>query len=235
MHSVRSGAPGRALAIAAVALVIALAWVFPVRHWIVSLAERLRGMGAAGVLLFIAAYVVCTVALLPGSLLTLAAGFAYGPVRGLLIVSPASVIAATIAFLLGRTLLRSWAHQRIARVPRTRALDRALGQNSFKVILILRLSPAIPFNVLNYALGVTDASLAQYVAASFLGMLPGTWLYAYLGSLAPAATGLAEAGRGSDPQRLALSIAGLVATVVVVVLVTRAARRALEEELKGGA
>jgi uncharacterized membrane protein YdjX (TVP38/TMEM64 family) len=216
----------------AVASVLALGWLLPMRQWMVALAERLRGAGAAGALIFIAVYVIAEVALVPGSLLTMAAGFAYGPIGGLLVAPPASVLAATVAFLLGRTVLRDWIRKKIAASPRLRAIDRAIGKNSFKLILLLRLSPVIPFNVLNYALGLSGANVARYVVASLIGMLPGTFLYVYLGSLATTAAGLADASHGGGPQRLALTIAGLAATVVVVVLVTRAARRALAEELK---
>ena len=220
-----------AILVAIFMLVVALAWRFPVGHWIVSLADRLRGMGATGVALFIAVYVIAAVALLPGSLLTLTAGFAYGPVGGLLVASPASVLAAAAAFLLGRTVLRGWVRKRIAGYPKVRALDTAIGRNSFKLILLLRLSPLIPFNILNYALGLSDASVGRYVVASFIGMLPGTWMYVYLGSLATTAAGLTDAGRGGGPVRLVLTLVGLAATVIVVVLVTRSAQRALEEEL----
>lgn len=224
----RTGGPKAAIAVAAFTVVGLLAWRLPVSHWIVSLADRLRGMGAAGVALFIVAYVLAEVALLPGSLFTLAAGFAYGPVGGLLVASPASVLAAAVTFLLSRTVLRDWIKTRIARHPKARALDKAIGTNSFKLILLLRLSPVIPFNVLNYALGLSDAKVGRYLIASFIGMLPGTWMYVYLGSLATTAAGLTDASRGGGPQRLALTLAGLVATVIVVVLVTRAAQRALE-------
>lgn len=220
--------------VAVVTLVVVLAWRLPVSHWIVSLADRVRGMGAVGVALFIAVYVLAEVALLPGSLFTLAAGFAYGPVGGLLVASPASVVAATVAFLLGRTVLRDWIKKKIAQSPRARALDTAIGRNSFRLILLLRLSPVIPFNILNYALGLSDAKVGRYVIASFIGMLPGTWMYVYLGSLATTAARLTDASRGGGPQRLALTLAGLAATVIVVVLVTRSAQRALEEELKKG-
>lgn len=218
----------------AVALVVALGWLLPVRHWTIALAERIRGAGPTGVLIFLAVYIVAEVALVPGSLLTMTAGFAYGPLGGLLVASPASVLAATAAFLLGRTVLRGWIQKKIERSPKSRALDRAIGRNSFKLILLLRLSPVIPFNVLNYMLGLSDANLARYVVASFIGMLPGTWLYVYLGSLATTAAALTEAGRGGGPARIALTSAGLIATVIVVVFVTRAARRALEEELQRG-
>jgi uncharacterized membrane protein YdjX (TVP38/TMEM64 family) len=210
---------------------VTLAWFLPVREWTMALAERIRGAGAAGVLLFIAVYVVAEVALVPGSLLTMAAGFAYGPIAGLLVASPASVLAATAAFLLGRTVLRGWTQKKIARSPKMRALDRAIGRNSFKLILLLRLSPLIPFNLLNYVLGLSDVPLGRYMAASFIGMLPGAWLYVYLGSLATTAAELTHASREGGVQRIVLTAAGLVATVLAIVFVTRAAKRALVEEL----
>lgn len=214
-----------------VAVAAFLVWQLPIAHWIVALADRLRGMGWVGIALFIAIYVVAEVALLPGSLFTLAAGFAYGPVGGLLVASPASVLAATVAFLLGRTVLRDWIRARIHRYPKAQALDTAIGTNSFKLILLLRLSPVIPFNILNYALGLSDAKVGRYVVASFVGMLPGTWLYVYLGSLATTAAQLTAAGQTESPQKLILTGVGLVSTVLVVVLVTRAAQRALDEQL----
>lgn len=224
----------RALLAAAVIAALAVAiWILPVAEWTTGLAERARGTGAVGVVVFFAAYVICTVALLPGSILTLAAGFAYGPVWGLAIASPASVAGATCAFLLGRTFLRGWAERAVGRSPRMRAIDTAVGREGFKLVLLLRLSPLFPFNVLNYALSLTRVSLGRYVLASFLGMLPVTALYVYLGSLAPAAAGLSSAAQGGGTTRTALFVAGLLATVAVVVVGTRAARRALNTELPG--
>src|SRR5919198_2672818 len=99
-------------------LVIFVVCVLPVRGWATALAERIRGTGAKGVMLFILVYVLAEVALVPGSLLTMAAGFAYGPIRGLLVASPASVLAATMAFLLGRTILRDRIQRMVARSPK---------------------------------------------------------------------------------------------------------------------
>ena len=212
--------------------IVALVSLLPVKQWMIALAERIRGAGAGGALLFVVVYVAAEVALVPGSLLTMAAGFAYGPVRGLLIASPASVIAATVAFLLSRTALRSWIQRKIANSPKTRALDRAIGRNSFKLILLLRLSPLIPYNVLNYALGLSDVPIGRFIVASSVGMLPGTWLYVYLGSFASSAAGLTTAGRGAAPARITLTIVGLIATAIAVLFITRTARRMLDEELK---
>ena len=216
-------------------MVVAAGYLLPVGEWATSLAEGARGAGGAGVALFFAAYVIATVVLLPGSLLTLAAGFAYGPVWGLAIASPASVAGATCAFMLGRTVLRDWAARRVGASPRARAIDAAVEREGFKLVLLLRLSPLIPFNLLNYALSLTRVRPAAYVLASFLGMLPVTALYVYLGSLAPAAAELSSASRSGSGTRTTLYVVGLLATVAVAVIVTRTARRALDVELQRGA
>ena len=232
MRTSRGRAAARFAVIALTAVVVAALWAAPTGQWFVGLADRLRSMGSTGVLLFVAAYVISTVALVPGSVLTVAAGYAYGPIGGLLVASPASVIAATVAFVLGRTVLRGWARRWVDSAPLARALDRALGRDSFTLVLLLRLSPVIPYNALNYALSVTNMKTAPYIAASFLGMLPATWLFVYLGSLAPTATALARGAPNGGPQKLALTIVGLAATLVAVAVVTRTARRRLDEEIE---
>ena len=118
----------RVLAVLVLAAVVAVsAYSLPLAEWTTQLAERARGTGAWGVALFFTAYVISTVAFLPGSVLTLAAGFAYGPLWGVAIASPASVIGSTCAFLLGRTLLRPWAEARVGASPRVRAIDAAVS------------------------------------------------------------------------------------------------------------
>jgi uncharacterized membrane protein YdjX (TVP38/TMEM64 family) len=224
----------RLLVIASVVVVlIAAAYLLPLAEWVSVLAQRARNTGPTGVLVFFVAYVVGAVAFLPGSLLTLAAGFAYGPVWGLAIASPASVAGATCAFLLGRTLLRDWAAKKVRNSARARAIDTAVEREGFKLVLLLRLSPLFPFNALNYLLSVTRVRTGTYVLASLIGMLPGTALYVYLGSLAPAAAELSSGVQGGGATRTILYVVGLVATVAVAVIATRAARRALDAQLQG--
>lgn len=220
---------------ASLAALVAAAWFLPAAEWTTWLAGRVREAGALGVALFVLSYVVSTVVLLPGLLLTLAAGFAYGPVWGLAIASPASVAGATCAFLLGRTLLRDWAARKVGASARARAIDAAVEREGFKFVLLLRLSPLFPFNVLNYALSLTRVRTGTYILASFLGMLPATALYVYLGSLATAAAELSSAAEGGGGARTALYGVGLLATAAVVFMGTRAARRALDAELRGSA
>ena len=216
----------------AIGVLVVAGVLLPVEDWIVSLATSAREAGTVGVIIFFVAYVVAAVALLPGSLLTLAAGFVYGPGVGLLVASPASVTAATLAFLLGRTALRDRIERKVRQSRKAELIQQAVGREGFKLVLLLRLSPLIPFNLLNYALGLSPVRLTTYVLASMVGMLPGTALYVYLGSLAPAAAQLSAAGDAGGSLTAAFYVGGLVATVLVVVFATRAAKRALAAELQ---
>jgi uncharacterized membrane protein YdjX (TVP38/TMEM64 family) len=217
---------GAASALAAASLAAAL---LPIGRWSIALVNQARDAGAAGLALFAAAYLVAPVVLLPASLLTLGAGFLYGPLWGTALVSPLSVGAATSAFLLGRTLARRAIEKRTAADARFAAIDRAVGESGFRIVLLLRLSPVVPFGLLNYALGLTRVGLGTYVAASFLGMLPGTFLYVYLGSAATSAVGLSQSPGG--PAGRAAFWAGIAATAGLVVILTRIARRALRRAL----
>jgi uncharacterized membrane protein YdjX (TVP38/TMEM64 family) len=220
------------VAVAVGGALLASALLFPVDRGALALVGWIRSAGAGGAAVFAIAYIAATVLLLPGSILTLGAGFAYGPALGLLLVSPVSVLAATAAFAVGRSFARSWVSRKVAGDPRFAAIDEAVGENGFKIVFLLRLSPLLPFNLLNFALGLTRVRLRDYVLASFLGMFPGTLLYVYLGSLVTSASELA-AGRhtAAGGWGRALYVLGLAATVAATVVITRIARRALAREL----
>lgn len=227
----------RVLLLVLVVVAAAVGFAFlPLGRWALDLVEWIRGAGAAGMVAFAAAYVLATALLLPGSLLTLGAGFAYGPVVGTLLVSPVSVLAATVAFSLGRFVARESVARRIGRDRRFTAIDSAVGDHGLRIVTLLRLSPILPFNLLNYALGLTKVHWRDYVTGSFVGMLPGTVLYVYLGSLITSASELA-AGKRPDagPWGNLLYWGGLAGTVLVTVLLTRLARGALRSALDGDA
>ena len=217
-------------AVAALLLLGAAGWLLPVREWLGAALTWAAAHGEGSALLFLALYVLATVCLVPGLILTLAAGAIFGLARGVALVSAGSVLGASAAFFIGRTFAREWTQQRIAAWPRFRALDGALGERGFWIVLLTRLSPLLPFNLLNYAYGVTAVRARDYVVASWLGMLPATVLYVYAGS---AATNLAQALSGrvrTGRTGTVLWIVGLAATVAVTALVTRLARRRLEHE-----
>ncbi len=212
----------------ALGAVVAVACL-PVRQYLVALLDAADSAGAWGPIILIAAYVAACVLFIPGAILTLGAGFLFGVIWGTVAVSIGSTLGATAAFLVGRTLLRQTIERRMAASPRFHAIDRAVGDEGFKIVLLLRLSPLFPFNLLNYAFGLTNVRLWQYVLASWIGMLPGTLMYVYLGSalksLAEVAAGAPERG----PLETVFFIAGLAMTIVATVVVTRVARKALNE------
>ena len=156
-------------AVAVLAALVVVARVLPLADWTIGLVGIIRGSGARGVLLFVAVYAVSTVAMVPGAILTMLGGFVSGPVYGLLVVVPGALLGATSAFLLGRTVLREWVRRKMAQSPRTRALDQAIGREAFTLVLLLRLSPLVPFNALNYALSLSGISVGRFVLATLMG------------------------------------------------------------------
>ncbi len=197
------------------------------------LEAALRGIGNLGVwgpAAFMALYVMACVAFTPGSLLTLGAGALFGVLWGTIYVSIASVAGASLAFLIGRYLAKGWVARKMESNPKLKRLSKAVAKEGWKLVLLTRLSPIFPFNILNYAFGLTEVSVRDFVLASWLGMLPGTILYVYLGSLAKDLTQLGLGrGRHRSPAEWALEIAGLAATAAVAVLVSRLAGRALRD------
>lgn len=189
-----------------------------------------EGLGAWGPVAFIAGYALAVVAFVPGSLLTLAAGAIFGIVRGTLYVAIGATLGETLAFLIARHFARGLIEKRLAGNARFAALDRAIAVDGRRIVLLLRLSPIIPFNLLNYALGLTRVRFADYLIAG-IGILPGTLLYVYSGRLVGDVAALAAGGPpvGRGPWYYALLGLGLVATIVATVHVTRIARQALRD------
>jgi uncharacterized membrane protein YdjX (TVP38/TMEM64 family) len=217
-----------------VTAVILAATFFPVNLWLHRFLSWVRGRGPLGMIVYGFAYIVGTVLLVPGTLLTVGSGFLYGTIIGTLIVSPASVLGATIAFLLGRSFARDWIAKKVSKYPKFEAIDRAIAKNGFKIVLLMRLNPIfLPFAVLNYALGLSRVRLRDYILASWIGMLPATTLYVYLGSSVRNISGLLQGkvpSAGLWPQ--VLFGGGLVAAGGLVYILTRIARQALQAEME---
>lgn len=184
-------------------------------------------LGPWGAVIFIAIYVVATVFFIPGSVLTLGAGAVFGVAWGSIYVSIGSTLGATCAFLVGRYLARNAIARKIEGNERFAAIDKAVANEGWKIVGLTRLSPVFPFTLLNYAFGLTRVKLGHYILASWIGMMPGTVMYVYLGSLAKAASG--ERTRTSGEW--VLYGVGLLATVVVTVFVTRIAKQALAKRI----
>lgn len=175
---------------------------------------------------FVLAYAGLTVGFVPGSILTLAAGAIFGLWLGTALVSVSSTFAAAVSFFLARGLLRGWVEKKISALPKFQAIDAAIGREGWKMVALLRLSPLLPFALLNYALGLTPIRFWQAILASWLGMLPGTLLYVYLGSLAR------TAGSETTMTQKIFYVTGLLATVVATVWITRVAKRAVAAKVE---
>lgn len=193
---------------------------------------RVAALGAWGPAAFVGLYVLACVFAVPGALLTLAAGATFGLARGVALAFAGAMLGSTAAFLLSRHGARRIIERRLGDDPRVATIDRAIAGRGRLIVFLLRLSPVFPFSLLNYALGLTQVRLADFVAGG-VGMLPGTLLYVYYGTLIGDVAALAAGGaprRG--PADYALLAVGLAATLAVTVVVTRIARRALEEHAR---
>jgi len=186
--------------------------------------QWIGGLGAWGPIIFICAYIIASVALIPASVLTLGAGAIFGVVHGAIYVSIGATLGASAAFLVGRYFARAWIAKKMGTKPAFAAIDRALAAEGWKIVALTRLSPAFPFVLMNYAFGVTRVSFRHYFFASWIGTMPASVMYVYIGSLAKAA------GGPRPPAEIALRIAGLTATVVVTIFITRIARKTLAEK-----
>ncbi|HKK29507.1 MAG TPA: TVP38/TMEM64 family protein [Alphaproteobacteria bacterium] len=204
----------------------------PVREIMDHVNGFIQGMGAPGMIVFGAVYVVATLLLVPGSAITLAAGLIFGLLRGVIIASIASTTGAALAFLIARYAARDRVAGVAEKHPRFGAVDRAIREGGWKIVGLLRLSPAIPFNLQNYLYGLTGIKFWPCVLTSWAAMLPGTFMYVYLGYLARAGVETAAGGGGTGVGMWVLRIAGFAATVAVTIYVTKLARRAINQQTR---
>ncbi|MGC2423016.1 MAG: TVP38/TMEM64 family protein [Nitrospirota bacterium] len=191
--------------------------------------QWVSGLGMWGPVIFIIIYIVACILLFPAAILTLGAGVIFGVVEGSVIVSISATLGATAAFLVGRYLARDWVARKIAGNRKFKSIDEAVAREGWKIVGLTRLSPVFPFVLLNYAYGLTKVSLRDFFFASWIGMLPVTVMYVYIGSLAGDLAKLGAGGRTRTAGEWVLYGAGFLATVAVTVFVTRIARRALKE------
>lgn len=208
-----------------------LASALPFLQWMVDFIQWAKGMGPTGGVVYALFYIAGTALFFPGLPLTLGAGFLYGAVIGTLVVSPASVAGASLAFLIARYFARDWVTRRLKKYPQAAAIDRAIEKNGFKAVVLLRLQPVLPFNILNYALGLTSIRLRDYMLASWIGMFPATVLYVYLGSVMNDISDLLRGRPNTGAAGRFLLWGGLAAIVILVWWLGRIAKKALRDEM----
>lgn len=229
----KSGIIKLVVAVAVVMVLLIVGRQFDIQARMQMLLHTIDNLGAVGYAVFFGVYVLACIFFIPGSILTLGAGAIYGVVLGSVLVSISSTIGATAAFLVGRYLARSWVSRKIEGNAKFSAIDTAVGEEGWKIVGLTRLSPVFPFSLLNYAYGLTKVRLRDYVLASWIGMLPGTIMYVYIGSLAKSlsAVGTDCADCERSGMQWMLYGVGLLATVGVTIYVTKIARKALAKKV----
>ncbi|MFN6478033.1 TVP38/TMEM64 family protein [Nostoc sp. DedQUE07] len=193
-----------------------------------------HSLGAFGPIAYILIYNLATLLFIPGSLLTLKGGCLFGVFWGSIYVLIAATIGATLAFLIGRYFSRDWVSRQMDKHPKFKAIDLAVAKEGWKIVLLTRLSPIFPFNLLNYAFGITQVSLKDYILGSF-GIIPGTVMYVYIGSLAGNLAMINISHQPITPEtqvwQWIMRVVGLIATVAVTVYITKVAQKALAQSV----
>ncbi len=219
------------LFLVAIVVLAVASYALPIADWLHAFLARVDKLGPVAPFVLGIAYIVACVLFVPGLILTLGAGFLFGVVEGTIVVSISSTLGSTVAFLVGRYFARDMISRRIARNQKFKALDEAVAREGWRIVGLIRLCPIFPFNVVNYIFGLTRISLKEYLLATWIGMLPGTILYVYIGSVAGDLATLSAGGAGRSLAEWVLYGVGLIATILVVVYVTRLARKAVNESI----
>jgi len=199
-----------------------------VQHAIPAI-EGLHDLGGLGVALLGVVFIIATLACFPASALTAVAGFLYGPVWGMVLISPLGLLSAGTAFALARHIARPWVHQRVTKRPMLNAIDKAVAVQGFRVVFLLRLSSIVPFAPLSYSLGASQINARVFLSASLLGLMPGTFLYVYLGSLVPDLAQLMTGQSSLNLNSYWMSGLGLSAVMIALWAVARYARQMIHQ------
>lgn len=213
----------------AIASMVVLSQVVDVSGALAKAMDVVQDLGWIGYAVFVAIYILATVFFFAPTILTLGAGAIYGVFAGTLLVSVSSILGASAAFLLGRYFARDFVAGKIQGNANFEAIEKAVADQGWKIVGLTRLSPLFPFSLLNYLYGLTPVSFRGYFFASWIGMLPGTVMYVYLGTAGESLATVGAEGRERTTGEWVLLVVGLAVTVIVTLFVTRVARKALAQ------
>ncbi|MAW10464.1 MAG: hypothetical protein CMO54_01295 [Verrucomicrobiales bacterium] len=199
-----------------ISLIVVCQIKFEIIQKVPNVIERTASSGPVGYLGFILIYIVSTVMMLPGSPLTFTAGALFGFWKGLIFVSIGSTLGASCAFMVSRYLIRKSIEKRVLKNKKFQSIDNEIDEQGWKIVILARLSPIIPFFLLNYALGITKIRFIHFIFASWVGMIPGTTVYVLMGTMGGAFIN----GKKSSFEWLLLGM-GLIATILVTLLISK--------------
>jgi uncharacterized membrane protein YdjX (TVP38/TMEM64 family) len=216
------------LIVIALAAIVVLFRVLPVAQWLTAFRAWVSGLGFAGYVLYALVYAACVVLFIPASILTLGAGATFGVIKGTIVVVIGATLGATGAFIVARTIARKRVEAMAAKDRRFRALDKAISTEGAKIVLLVRLAVVFPFTYSNYVFGLTGVRVLPYALATFVGIIPGTIAFVYIGAAAAAAT----AGTVKIVVYVVGAILALIASAFVARIAVKAIHRAgIDEQL----
>ncbi|XP_039136711.1 TVP38/TMEM64 family membrane protein slr0305 [Dioscorea cayenensis subsp. rotundata] len=190
-----------------------------------------QNLGPWGPLVLAIAYIPLTILAVPASILTLGGGYLFGLPVGFVADSIGATIGATAAFLLGRTIGKPYVISKLKDYPKFQAVAIAIQRSGFKIVLLLRLVPLLPFNMLNYLLSVTPVGIVEYMLASWLGMMPITFALVYVGTTLKDIADVTHGWSEVSTSRWLFIILGFLISAILMVCVTKVAKRSLEKAL----
>ena len=205
--------------------------LLPLASWISTLVEWGQQHTIAGPIAYVCFVVIATVLFLPGSVAMMIGGFLFGFLPGFLFAVLAVPIGAQGAFEFGRWVARPWVRKQVADNQRMHAIEAALREEAFVIVVLTRLSLIIPFNLLNYAFGATSVKAATHLVATAIGMLPAIALYVYLGTLARDLGQILSGEAAPSELGYWIIAIGIVAIAAATWVIHRTATRALEKHL----
>ncbi len=220
----------RLLVVAGIAGFAVLFRILPVTEWLEQLGRLNEQYPVAVPVAYVAAVSIATVALFPGWISMMLGGLLFGVLPGLPFALLGITAGAYGAFLAGRALGRSWVEKRMGDSLKLQALDEAVNAQSFYIVFLTRFAIVLPFNVLNYAFGLTRVKAMTYISATALGMLPAVLLYVYLGTLADDFGAILAGDVRPASGAYWIAAIAIVAIVAVIWIVQRAAKRALRQK-----
>lgn len=221
--------------IAGVLLLVVLASglaLLPLEEWVTALRAWIQAYPVAGAMLFAVLIVLGMLLLVPVSLQAMTCGFLFGAGAGFALMCIGGLAGFAAAFLAGRGLARPWVERVVSERPGFASIDAAVRNRGFTVVLLTRLSLVVPYNLLNYALGLTAVSMRDYLLASAVGMLPGLFLFVFIGSTATEFGEILTGEAVPSDQNLLFTLGGLVLLALLMIVLTGAARRILRQELE---
>ena len=210
--------------IAAASCLIVTISHMPTATWFSQASEWIASQGVWAIPVFISIYVIAAIFGIPNIVLILAAGTLFGLAKGVVSASAADTLSTAACFIIGQTAGRRWLTKILKSDSRFHKLDRVFAKKGWTIVLLTRLSPVLPSNVLNYGFSLTKINFGQYLFFSWLGMLPVIFTYVYIGTFGASILTLDK-----SPQGLAFQAIGLLATIGVMFYTTKLAASALKE------